>query len=377
MEIDLDAIAANVSALRAAANAELIAVVKAEAYGHGAVPVSRTVLEAGAAMLAVGTVEEGIVLRRAGISAEILVLLGAVTPAEARDAVESRLTPTVWEVGHAVLLAETARAARRSLNVHFKVDTGLTRLGSPAAEALDRLTKIRALNGITVDGLFTHYARGDDPDPSFALAQLALFEEFVRAAGSQPRWIHAAASAGVAALGAQPMCNAIRPGLAVYGLSPAAHLTERVKLRPALSWRSAVRRVVDVPAGTGVSYGHEYRLPRPGRIATVPIGYGDGLARSARGGSLLIGGVPTPIVGRVCMDMVMLDVTDRSVSEGDEAVIIGEQSGARQTADDLARTCGTISYEVVTNIRARVGRSYLQGGREVATATLSDGFVWL
>lgn len=373
VEVDLDAIASNVGALRAAAAADVIAVVKADAYGHGALPVARVALESGAAMLAVATIDEGVVLRQGGIEAPILVLLGPNDPDDAQTAVMLRLTCAVWDLDRAALLSAAASAQRRA-TVHFKVDTGLTRLGAPLEEAIDRLAAIRALPHLQVEGLFTHYATADSPDDSFAREQLARFTFFVGAVPDRPRWIHAAASAGTAALGAQEVCNAIRPGLAVYGLAPAAHLADRVALRPALSWRSAVHRVVDVPAGTGVSYGHEFRLPRPGRIATVPVGYGDGLARTARGAPLLVGGQRLPIVGRVCMDLVMLDATDHQVSVGDEVVIIGEQQGARRTADDLAADCATISYEVLTNIRDRVPKRYLRGGRVVAWKTLAGGY---
>ena len=373
VEVDLDAIASNIAALRAAAAADVIAVVKADAYGHGALPVARVALESGAAMLAVATIDEGVVLRQSGIAAPILVLLGPNDPDDAQTAVMLRLTCAVWDLDRAGLLSAAA-SPQRPATVHFKVDTGLTRLGAPLDEASSRLAAIRALPHLQVEGLFTHYATADSPDDSFAREQLARFASFVGAVPDRPRWIHAAASAGTAALGAQEVCNAIRPGLAVYGLAPAAHLADRVALRPALSWRSAVHRVVDVPAGTGVSYGHEFRLPRPGRIVTVPVGYGDGLARTARGAPLLVGGQRLPIVGRVCMDLVMLDATDHQVSVGDEVVIIGEQQGARRTADDLAQDCATISYEVLTNIRDRVPKRYLRGGRVVAWKTLAGGY---
>ena len=373
VDVDLDAIASNVAALRAAAGgAEMIAVVKADAYGHGALPVAGTALEAGAAMLAVATIDEGVQLRNGGIEAPVLVLLGPSDVDDAQVAHFYRLSCAVWDLDRARLLS-TAAAPERPALVHFKIDTGLTRLGSPLAEAADRLAAIRALPNLEVEGLFTHYATADDPDDSFAREQLSRFETFVRAVPDPPRWIHAAASAGVAALGAQPVCNAIRPGLALYGLAPAQHLAERVRLRPALAWRSAVHRVVDAPAGTGVSYGHEFRLPRPGRIATIPVGYGDGLSRKAQGAKLLVRGQRLPIVGRVCMDLVMLDATDTKVEAGDEVVIIGEQEGARRTADDLARECGTISYEVVTGIRDRVPKRYLRGGKVVAWKTLAGG----
>ena len=373
VDIDLDAIAANAAALRAAANADLIAVVKADAYGHGALPVARIALEAGAAMLAVATIDEGVQLRNAGIQAPILVLLGPSDADDAQVAHFYRLTCAVWDLDRATLLSAAA-APERPATVHFKVDTGLTRLGSPLAEAADRLARIRALPNLRVEGLFTHYATADDPDDSFAREQLSRFESFVRSVPERPRWIHAAASAGVAALGAQPVCNAIRPGLALYGLAPALHLVDRVPLRAALSWRSAVHRVVDAPAGTGVSYGHEFRLTGPGRIATIPVGYGDGLSRKAQGAKLLVRGQGLPIVGRVCMDLVMLDASGTDVAVGDEVVIIGEQDGARRTADDLAAECGTISYEVVTSIRERVPKRYRRGGQVVAWKTLAGGY---
>lgn len=374
VDIDLDAIAANCAALRAAAGGEeLIAVVKADAYGHGALPVARVALESGASMLAVATIDEGVVLRQSGIDAPILVLLGPNDADDAQTAVYLRLACAVWDVERAQLLSAGATAGQPAL-VHFKVDTGLTRLGAPLDQAAERLARIRALPNLRLEGIFTHYATADEPDDSFAREQLRRFEGFVTGVAERPRWIHAAASAGVAALGAQPVCTAIRPGLALYGLQPAAHLAERVALRPALSWRSAVHRVVDAPAGTGVSYGHEFRLARAGRIATVPVGYGDGLSRRASGAPLLVRGRPLPIVGRVAMDLVMLDATGTDVAVGDEVVVIGEQGGARRTADELARHCGTISYEVVTGIRSRVPRRFLRGGKVVAWKTLAGGY---
>jgi len=170
--------------------------------------------------------------------------------------------------------------------------------------------------------------------------------------------------------------NAVRTGLAIYGLHAAPHLAGALPLRPALTWRSRVHRLANVAAGTGVSYGHEYRLPRDGRIATVPVGYGDGLPRVAgTSGAVLLRGHRVPFAGRVCMDLVMLDVTDiDGAREGDEVVLIGAQAGAKQTAEDLAEACGTINYEIVTGIRRRVPRRYFRGGQVVATRTLTEGY---
>jgi alanine racemase len=260
--------------------------------------------------------------------------------------------------------------------VHFKVDTGLTRLGAPVGEAPDRYRRIRALPGIEVDGIFTHFARAEESDRTTDRAQMASFLQVIGAIGELPRLVHAAASGGVAGIGRVPQMTAIRPGLSVYGVHASAEQASALALRPALTWRSEVLRLARVPKGTGVSYGHEYRLPRDGVIATVPVGYGDGLARAAaKRGGLLIRGRRVPLAGRVAMDLVMLDVTGvAGVREGDEAVIIGEQEGARQSADDLAAACGTISYEVLTAIRRRVPRRYFRGGRLVATRTLAEGY---
>ena len=376
VDVDLDAVASNTRALRARAGVAVIAVVKADAYGHGAEAVAETAIAAGAAALAVATVEEAVVLRRTRPRDTILVLLGAQSRAERDAAVAGGLAVTVWDVESASALGEAARSAGTTAAVHFKVDTGLTRLGAPLALAVERYNEIAKLAGVRVEGLFTHLARADEADLLPTTQQLDRFDEIL-AAISPPRWVHTSASGGVASLATRPRITAIRPGLALYGLHAAPHLADRLPLRPALRWRSQVHRVAEVPAGTGVSYGHEYRLPRDGRVATVPVGYGDGLARAAgKGARLLLRGAAVPIAGRVAMDHVMLDITDLDgVQEGDEVVIIGTQRGASVTAEDLARASGTINYEVVTAIRPRVPRRYHRGGVQVATKTLADGYL--
>lgn len=377
VDVDLDAIASNLAALRGRGTAEVIAVVKADAYGHGVEAVSETLVEAGAAMLAVATVEEALVIRARGIGSAILVLLGAADAPEAQAAVAAGCSVVVWAIDQARLIDAAAASAGRRASVHFKVDTGLTRLGAPLDEAVARLAAIRALPHLSVDGIFTHLATADEPDVASDREQLARFAAVLDAIGEPPRWVHAAASAGVAAFGPIARCTAIRPGLSLYGLYAAAHQQQALSLRPALEWRSQVRRVASAKQGTGVSYGHEYRLPRDGRIATVPVGYGDGLPRAlARGARLLLRERALGLAGRVCMDLVMLDVTDvPEVYEGDEVVLVGRQGSVAQTVDDLARAGGTISYEIVTGIRRRVPRRYHRGGRVVAHRTLVDGYV--
>ena len=375
-DIDLDAIVGNVAALREHARADVIAVVKADAYGHGAEAVAETCFEAGAVMVAVATVEEGLALREGGVNGPILVLLGATDLSEVAHAVAQDLVLTTWDVGRARAISEAATALRRTAHVHFKIDTGLTRLGAPVAEASARYRAIRALPHLEIDGIFTHLATSDEPDITGDREQLARFREVLGALDERPRLVHVAASAGVAAFGPIDGVTAVRPGLAVYGVHPAPHLAPKLSLRAALTWRSRIHRLASVPKGTGVSYGHEYRLPRDGRIATVPVGYGDGLPRIAgKSGGVLVRGQRVGFAGRVCMDLVMLDVTDiDEAREGDEVILIGTQGGATQSADDLAAACGTINYEILTGIRRRVPRRYFRGGQLVATRTLAEGY---
>ncbi|TME29753.1 MAG: alanine racemase [Chloroflexi bacterium] len=375
-DIDLDAIVSNVEAIRARAKADVIAVVKADAYGHGAEAVAETCFEAGAVMVAVAAVEEGLALREGGVNGPILVLLGPTDSSEVAHAVAQDLFLVVWDVERARAISEAATVLRRTVRVHFKVDTGLTRLGAPVKEAAARYRAIASLPHIEIDGIFTHFATADEPDTSNDRAQFEKFRGVLSSLPDRPRLVHAAASAGVAAFGPLEGMNAVRTGLAVYGLHAAPHLASALGLRPALTWRSRVHRIASVPAGTGVSYGHEYRLPRDGTIATVPVGYGDGLPRIAgKRGAVLVRGRRVGFAGRICMDLVMLDVTEiPDAREGDEVVIIGAQAGAKQTAEDLAEACGTISHEVITAIRRRVPRRYFRGGKIVATRTLAEGY---
>lgn len=375
-DVDLDVIAANLASLRGRARADVIAVVKDDAYGHGVEAVAAAAVEAGAVMLAVFTVEEALVVRRSGIAAPLLALGGAFDRAEAEAAVAVDCALVVWDEEGASLVADAAAAAGRTARVHFKVDTGLTRLGAPVDQAAARYRAVRAMARLDLEGIFTHFATADEPDLAQTHAQIRRFTDVLGAIGEPPRLVHAAASAGVGAVGPIPGCTAVRPGISLYGVHAAPHLSAALALRPALEWRSRVRRVAAVARGTGVSYGHEYRLPRDGRIATIPVGYGDGLPRAfARAGRVLLGGQALPLAGRVAMDLVMVDVTGTDVRAGDEAVLIGAQGGARQAVDDVAAALGTIPYEVLTAIRRRVPRRYRRGGRVVAYRTLADGYV--
>lgn len=372
-DVDLDAIVHNLALI--GSGRRVIAVVKADAYGHGAEAVSRTLVEAGVEMLAVFTVEEGVVLRGL-VDAPILVLGGLTDASEAGPAVAARLTLAVWEETAARALGDAARAAGSLARAHVKVDTGLTRLGAPLAEAAARYRAIRSTSGVAVDGAFTHLANADVPGDTTAREQLRAFADLVGSLPDRPALVHASNSAGIVAFGEGDGCDAVRPGLALYGLHPAPHLA-RIPLRPALRWSSRIQRIESVRAGTGVGYGHEYRLPRDGRIATVPVGYGDGLQRAARRGCVLVRGRRVPIAGRVAMDLVALDVTELpDARAGDEVVLIGEQDGDRLAAEDLAEAARTNNYEIVTGIRRLVPRRYRRAGRVVATRTLAEGLVW-
>jgi alanine racemase len=376
VDVDLDAIAANYAALRERGQAEVIAVVKDDAYGHGVEAVSETLAGLGVAMLAVFTVEEALGIRAMGVRTPVLAFVGAADRSEAEAAVAADTALVVWDVENARLIDDAAARAGRRASVHFKVDTGLTRLGAPFEEAPARYRAIRDLPHLSVDGLFTHLATADEPDVSQDRTQLARFAEILSAIGEPPRFVHAAASAGVGAFGAIPGCTAIRPGIALYGIEPSVE--RPLGVRPALEWRSKIRRVVQVKKGTGVSYGHDYRLPKNGAIATVPVGYGDGLPRSlAPRGHVLVRGLRVPIVGRIAMDLIMVDMTadQWETVEGDDVVLIGAQGKLRQTADDLAGAAGTIAYEIVTGIRRRVPRRYHRGGQVVAQRTMVDGYV--
>src|SRR5256886_7236890 len=359
-DIDLDAIAANVEAIHARSKADVIAVVKADGYGHGAQAVAEACFEAGAVMVAVAEVEEGLALREGGVRGPIVVSRGATVSWGVAHAVAQDLFLVVWDVERARAISEAATVLRRTARVHFKVDTGLTRLGAPMKEAAARYRAIAAMPHIEIDGVFTHFATADDPEPSNDRAQLERFREVLSTLPDRPRLVHAAASAGVAAFGPLDGMNAVRTGLSIYGVHAAPHLANAMPLRPALSWRSRVLRIASVPAGTGVSYGHEYRLPRNGQIATVPVGYGDGLPRVAgKRGAVLLRGRRVGFAGRICMDLVMLDVTDiHDARDGDEVGLIGAQAGEKQTAEDLAEACDTISYEIITAIR-QIGRAHV------------------
>jgi alanine racemase len=364
--VDLGAISENVAALRAmAAPAALCAVVKADGYGHGAVPVARAALAGGADVLAVALVAEGVELRDAGIDAVVLVLSQASAD-EIDTLVESDLDATVYtESGVAGLVAAAHRAGRsadRPVRVHLKVDTGMHRVGVQPAEAAAMARTIADEPSLELRSVFTHCAVADEPGNPFTAAQLERFDAVladIAAAGVEVPCTHAANTAAAIDHPAARR-DLVRCGIGIYGLDPAPALAGRVPLRPAMSLHARVSHVKRVAAGEGISYGLRYRPSVETTIATVPLGYADGLPRrlGSNGGTVLVGGTPRPIAGSVTMDQILVDCGDDPVEVGDEVVLIGRQGSAVIGAEDWADLLDTIAYEVVCGISPRVPRRY-------------------
>ncbi|RMD78448.1 MAG: alanine racemase [Chloroflexi bacterium] len=358
VHLDLTAIADNVRALRHHAGVPLMVVLKGDGYGHGAARVARAALAAGAEMVAVATVGEGRSLRAQGISAPILVL-GYTPPWQVAEAIRLDLMVTLFDEDTAQALSAAALELGRSARVHIKVDTGMARLGLSPAAVGPFLHSLRDLPGIEPVGLYTHFARADEADPEPTKHQLQLLQTVlaeITAAGLRPPLVHAANSAATLRF---PMTyfDMVRPGLACYGIAPSPVVPLLPGMHPALSFYSEVAQVREHPAGTPISYGGAYVTSRPSRIATIPVGYADGLRRSPAWREVLIRGRRAPIVGRICMDYAMVDVTDiPGVQRGDPVTIIGRQGEEMIGVDEIAGWLGTISYEVLTGILPRVPR---------------------
>jgi len=365
-EIDLSAIAANVALACRLAGPEtrVMAVVKADAYGHGAVPVARVALAAGATWLGVAIPEEAVPLRAAGIASRILVL-GPVAPEQAELVADHDLEQCVCDPAQAEALDRAARARGRVLALHLKVDTGMGRVGLRPREVRGVAEKIRALPSVRLAGLMTHFADAEAEEPGFAREQLARFADAARDLPAVPQGgmplRHAANSAALLFL-PESRLDLVRPGIMLYGYHPRGPRGgPEPPLRPALRLRTAISQIRDVARGESVSYGRTFVAPRDLRVATLPVGYADGCGRLlSNRGQVLIRGQRVPIVGRVCMDMTMVDVSGLpDVRVGDEAVLIGRQGADEITADEVAELQGTISYEILCRIGPRVPRIYL------------------
>jgi alanine racemase len=366
LTVDLDAIAQNVSILsRHAGDRPLLAVVKSNAYGMGALPVARTLVEAGVRWLGVALVEEGAQLRRNGITLPIL-LLGPADPAQCPWLVELGITPAVYSLAFLEALEEAAAQAGRTVEAHLKVDSGMGRLGLREEEIPGFLSALAGAPHVRISGLFSNLASADNPSSPQTEDQLGRFLGILhtlRQSGVEPEWVHLSNSAGILAHPGTHL-TLCRPGLSLYGMRPSDVLPEP-GLKHALSLRTVVAQVKDLPPGTPVGYGATYRTASRQRVGILPIGYGDGLPRVlSPGGYALVGGARCSFLGRVSMDLAALDLEPYGGSEaGREVVLWGEGGGECLTPWDWARWAGTIPYEIMTGIRSRVARRYLKGGR--------------
>lgn len=375
-EINLDNIAHNVQAVkqRLEPGCEVIAVVKADAYGHGAAQVARTALEAGATRLAVSILDEACELRLAGLSAPILVM--GYTPAEQGGlAASQNISLAVYESQHATALVQAAQAAGFPLKVQLKVDTGMGRLGVQPDEVVPLASLLHNLVGCELEGIYTHLAKADEADPNPTYLQLQRFESTLtqlRQAGISIPLVHAANSAAAMRFPASQL-SAVRLGLAMYGLYPNAELREQdFDLRPAMTLKTTITHAKWLPANSPISYGGRFATQQPSYIITLPFGYADGFSRSLSDkSSVLVRGHRVPLIGTICMDQCMADATQLPEAQvGDEVIIWGECQGQSITVDDIAAILGTITYEVVASLSRRVPRLYFRYGKIVELRTL-------
>lgn len=362
VRIDLGAIRTNVGILRAASSAEVMAVVKGDGYGHGMVPCARAALAGGATWLGVCTIGEALELRESGITVPVLAwLLAPGLPLA--DAVAADVDLAASSVDLLDEIAAAARTAGRTARVHLKIDTGLSRGGATARDwpaLCEAAAKAQADGLIEAVGAWSHFVYADVPDHPTNDAQVAAFRDALavaRRCGITPRYRHLANSAATLTR-PDAHFDLVRPGIAVYGLSPVPG--RDFGLRPAMTVRARVLLTKRVGAGQGVSYGHAYRTPRESTLALLPLGYADGIPRAAGNAApIRLGGANRIIAGRVCMDQVVLDCGDAPVEPGDEAVFFGPGDSGEPTADDWATAVGTINYEIVTRMGStRVPRVY-------------------
>jgi len=362
--IDTEALRFNYAQLKAGipATTKMMAVVKANAYGHGGLETA-TVLEGlGCGFFGVAMPEEGAALRAGGISAPVVVL-GGIFPEQVEELFTFDLTPVIFDIKTARLINDFAKASGTRKKVHVKIDTGMGRLGLMPGQAAHFFEEFKPMANLELEAVLSHFSESEAKDRSFTEGQLALFLDTVkaiRAAGIDPPIVEIANSAAAAAY-PEARLGMVRPGIMLYGSYPAPHLAASIKLRPAMSLKTSVLHIKTLEAGTPVSYSRSFITKRRSVIAVLPIGYGDGLPRSlSNKGSVLVRGARAPIAGTVCMDLTMCDVTDiPGVSAGDEVVVIGAQGEEQITAEEVAAAAGTISYEVLCNISARVARRYI------------------
>ena len=345
-----------------AKDVEMLAVVKANAYGHGAVEVAKTLEHAGCNFFAVAMCEEGVELREAGVKSAVIIL-GGIYPNQIRDVIEYDLTPVIFDIETARIIDNLADKTGKRIKVHIKIDTGMGRLGLLSYQVSPFFKTIKGLANLEVDGILSHFAEADEEDKEFSTEQLNLFLRIIKAVhdiGFNPRLIHIANSAAIVKH-ADSHFNLVRPGIMLYGAYPAGRMIEKIDLKPALRLVTQIVHIKQAPKGFSVSYGRKYITKKDSIVAAIPIGYGDGYPRSlSNKGEVLIRGQRAKVAGAICMDITMLDVTHiKGVEQGDEAVLIGKQGNDEITADEVAEKAGTISYEILCGITSRVPRIYI------------------
>ena len=360
VEIDLGAIAHNYKEIRryTRKDAKLCAVVKADAYGHGAIAVARKAIAAGAEYLAVATISEALKLREAGFTAPLLIL-GLTKPDSSFDIVDADLTQTVCRLDLVQALSAEAVTQGKRVKVHLAIDTGLGRIGVHPSEAASFAKEIAALPGIEIEGIFSHFAIADIEDKTFSWEQIRLFQEAyesIEAAGIHIPIRHIAESAAILDL-PDVHFDMVRAGILQYGLWPSDEVTRPLNLRPAMKFCARIVYIKTIPPGTSIGYGRNFIAERESRIATISVGYADGYLRAYAGGYVEVRGKRAPIAGRICMDQCMIDITDiPEAKAGDIVTLFGSDT---LTADDLARWANTISYEVLCLVSKHVSRIYM------------------
>jgi alanine racemase len=335
-----------------------MAVVKADGYGHGSVEVSRTALESGADCLGVALPEEGVILRQAGIDVPILVF-GSIQPSEAYKTIDSLLDQTVCSVEATEALNQEACKASVRVNVHVEVDTGMGRIGVKPEDVSAFVRRILKFKNLKVKGIFTHFPSADEADKAFSKRQIEIFDRVIReleVSGITIPQKHLANSAAVLDL-PEAYYDLVRPGIMIYGLYPSDKVSHSIELKPAMTLTTRISFLKTVPPGTPISYGRTFVTKKETKVATLPVGYGDGYSRLLSGrGEVLINGHRFPLIGRVCMDMCMVDVSQAGdVEPGDEVILFGEEL----SVDEIAAKIGTINYEIVCAVGKRVPRVYV------------------
>ncbi|MCL6519078.1 MAG: alanine racemase [Armatimonadetes bacterium] len=363
-EIDLEAIAFNFRQVRNLVGPEvkICPAVKADGYGHGAIPVSQAVLNAGAEMLGVATLEEALELRNAGINTPILILQ-CVLPDGIPEIIAHNVSTMVCDLAFATELSKCAVEAGKRMKVHIKVDTGMGRLGISLAEAVEFSIQLSGMPGLEIEGIFTHFPSSGDPDLSFSHIQIEEFRRLtdeIRKAGIHIPLRHMANSAAILNL-PESYLDMVRPGIMLYGLHDTKHLVRDVELRQAMTLKTKIVFLKELPPGKSVGYGRTFIAKRRTLVATIPIGYADGYNRLlSNRAPALVHGIRVPVIGRVCMDQVMLDVTDvPGVSTGDEVVLYGRQGNEFISIEEIADLQGTIADEVICSVSKRVPRVYV------------------